>query len=346
MGSVSRQDLNTPVEKQTYLSHEWSPVSLERFLAPATSRCRNPTEPDLEDFTIQSEQSRSGAGGGEQGLKSSRELVNGEVKVEAETMPGVLVMDQDGADRSKKLRDGSNEEGKPLTNGVKVTAQLDGTAEMPTGDTAPWTTVTNGAAAEVAGQVVIPESLVDSWNQMPPELQHFEESYLPLSTLIERIAQQCYNGLEDTIEKMAEKPRDEAPHSGSPMVNGAGHHSATNGGMPLSKEDLRKRTLLMTFARDQRDRLIKLMVLTQWSRQVGDVSKLIDIWNWLLSQMQTHDEAANWIGQIKLNMIPMKQSNPDIKTALEVLTTGKAAWMPDVSCIGASSKALTDVFHS
>lgn len=266
--------------------------------------------------------------------------MNGEVKAEPETMPGVLIMEQEGADRSRKLKDGSinsaavmkGEEGKPLTNGIKPIPQLDGMSEMPAGDTAPRKALPNGISSEVAGQVVIPDSLIQSWNQIPPELQHFEESYLPLSTLIERVAQQCYNGLEDTIQKMAERPREEAQQSGTPMVNGIGHHNAATGGAALSKEDLRKRTLLMTFARDQRDKLIKLMVLTQWSRQVGDVSKLIDIWNWLSNQIRTQEEAANWIGQIKLNMIQMKQTNPDIKTALEVLTSGKASWMPDVSC--------------
>ncbi|KAI9666647.1 MAG: mediator complex subunit [Bathelium mastoideum] len=249
-------------------------------------------------------------------------------------------MDQDGADRAKKAKDGfshdaplsgGGEDGKPLTNGVKSIPQLDGIADMPAHNAAPRTASMNGTSSSAPGQVSIPDSLVETWNQLPPELQHFEESYLPLSTLIERVAQQCYNGLEDTIQKMTERPRDEAQNSPVPMVNGAGHHNATNGGIPLSKEDLRKRTLLMTFARDQRDKLIKLMVLTQWSRQVGDVTKLIDIWNWLSNQMRIHEDAATWVGQVKLNMLSMKQSNPDIKTALQVLSSGKAEWMPDLN---------------
>ena len=290
--------------------------------------------------------SQSGVGGEGQGWASGRASFNGEVKAEAGTMPGVLIMDQDGADRAKKAKDGfsgsallsTREEGKPLTNGVKATPQLDGTTEMLDQSSALQTRSTNGAL-DVPGQVSIPDSLVESWNQLPPELQHFEESYLSLSTLIERVAQQCYNGLEDTILKMAERPKDDAQQSGGPAINGIGHHSAVNGVGALSKEDLRKRTLLMTFARDQRDKLIKLMVLTQWSRQVGDVSKLIDVWNWLSNQLRQHEEAATWIGQIKLNMIPLKQSNPDIKTALEVLTSGKAEWMPDVGCRGIHGSA-------
>ena len=257
-------------------------------------------------------------------------------------MPGVLIMDQDGADRDRRIKNGSSdsvsmlkgEEGKPLTNGVKTLPQLDGVAEIVDWNGAPRPASINGISSEFAGQVMIPDSLVESWSQLPPELQHFEESYLPLSTLIERVAQQCYTGLDDTIQKMAERPRDEGQQPNTPVVNGIGHYSATNGATQISKEDLRKRTLLMIFARDQRDKLIKLMVLTQWSRQVGDVSKLIDIWNWLSNQMRTQEEAANWIGQVKINMIPMKQNNPDIRTALEVLTSGKASWMPDVSLKG------------
>ncbi|KAL9062517.1 MAG: hypothetical protein Q9157_008854, partial [Trypethelium eluteriae] len=293
------------------------------------------------DSTILSEESRSGAGGDAQGQKSSSGLVNGEVKTEPGTMPGVLIMDQNGDDRSRRIKDGPNnsasdvkvEDGKPLTNGVKVIPQVDGASEPMEIGSASQTTLTNGNSSQLAGQVTIPDSLVESWNQLPPELQHFEESYLPLSTLIERVAQQCYNGLEDIIQQMAEKPKDEAQRSVAPVVNGIGHNNATIAGSQLSKEDLRKRTLLMTFARDQRDKLIKLMVLTQWSRQIGDITKLIDIFNWLSNQMRTHEDAATWTGQIRLNMLGEKQSNPDIRTALEVLTSGKASWMPELNYI-------------
>ncbi|KAL9095528.1 MAG: hypothetical protein Q9165_002399 [Trypethelium subeluteriae] len=323
-----------------YLLDDRPPIT-SVLLTGAATPPDNLFDPVPYDSTILSEESRSGAGGDGQGQKSSGGLVNGEVKTEPGTMPGVLIMDQNGDDRIRKIKDGSNnstsdvkvEEGKPLTNGVKAAPQFDGVSEMMETGSAPQMALTNGSSSQVAGQVTIPDSLVESWNQLPPELQHFEESYLPLSTLIERVAQQCYNGLEDVIQQMAEKPKDEAQQSGAPIVNGIGHHNGTNAGSQLSKEDLRKRTLLMTFARDQRDKLIKLMVLTQWSRQIGDITKLIDIFNWLLSQMRTHEEAARWTGQIRLNMLGEKQSNPDIRTALEVLTSGKASWMPELNYI-------------
>ncbi|KAI9697880.1 MAG: mediator complex subunit [Bogoriella megaspora] len=243
-------------------------------------------------------------------------------------MPGVLIMDQDGADSARKAKDVQSKaakkgvEGNNLTNGVPSIPQLDGPSDVHDDSSL------NALLQDSVGQVRIPDSLIESWKQLPPELQHYQESFRPLSTLIERVAQTCYNGLEQTIEAMAARS---SSASGAPVVNGVGQNGIVNGVSQISKDDFVKRTMLMNFARDQRDKLIKLMVLTQWARQVGDVSKMVDITNWLFHQIRVHEEATEWIGRVKLNMLPLKQSNPDIQTALEVLTTGRASWMPHLN---------------
>lgn len=78
---------------------------------------------------------------------------------------------------------------------------------------------------------------------------------------------------------------------------------------------------------------IKLWILSQWSRQAEDVSKLIDIWTWQREAMEKFENAAYFTGDIKISMQSAKMPNPDIKTALEVLSTGKASWMPDLNYI-------------
>ena len=57
---------------------------------------------------------------------------------------------------------------------------------------------------------------------------------------------------------------------------------------------------------------------------------MIDLWNWYRTQVGYHDEAAEWVGRLRISTSRAKQPNPDIQTALEVLSKGKASWISDV----------------
>lgn len=159
---------------------------------------------------------------------------------------------------------------------------------------------------------------------LPPELEHWAHTYVPMGKLLERIAQQCYNDLQETIDGMADMPVQQI----QPAVNGTASHSLT--APDTSPASVDKKLRLMNFAQTQKDRFIKALVLSDWARNMDDMTKLIELRMWLQQQDDAASASADAIVQLKHNMIPAKMPNPNIEGALELLSTGKAPWMPDV----------------
>ncbi|KKY20189.1 putative mediator of rna polymerase ii transcription subunit 14 [Diplodia seriata] len=186
----------------------------------------------------------------------------------------------------------------------------------------------NGKAA-TNGAASLSHSPAADLSQLPPELTHFTEFYMPFGKLVERVAQETNVTLSELLDKMSN-----LQISSAPTMNGINGH-ATNGATPQSRDNEEKKTLMLNWAWGEREKFIKLLVLSKWSRSCEDVSKMIDLNAWLTEQMNHYEEAPKWIGQLKLNMDPAKAPNPDLKTALEVLSTGKAPWMPDLGYIPA-----------
>ncbi|OCK78559.1 MED14-domain-containing protein [Lepidopterella palustris CBS 459.81] len=166
---------------------------------------------------------------------------------------------------------------------------------------------------------------------LPPEIRHITETFIPFSTLLTRVAQECFNGLSDVLTQMAELPVPQQPVSS--LTNGIGSHGMANGSGNMSENNVQKKLKLMHFADEHRNRFIKLLVLSMWGRHGTDMSKIIDVVSWLREQEACYADAAYWLGQIKLEMAAARIPHPDIKTALEVLSTGKAPWMPDLGYI-------------
>ena len=164
--------------------------------------------------------------------------------------------------------------------------------------------------------------------QLPPEIEHITFGYLPLSTLIIRLVQETYNGLNEVINEMSDLQVSQSTHNLSashlePHING-------NGTIHNSQANVQKKLRILNFAQDRRAQFIKILVLSQWSRQADAISKVIDLKVWLDGQKRIHDEASVWMGELKRILAPLKMSNPDLKTALEALSLGKASWLPDV----------------
>ena len=158
--------------------------------------------------------------------------------------------------------------------------------------------------------------------ELPPEILHITEGYLPLSRLITRLAQDTFNGMTDTITEMAEMQPQQ------PKVPGY-----LNGVSPsqLAQINVNKKTKLWDFAQDRRAKFIKILVLSQWARQAELVGKVIDLNYWMNVQKANYNDATNWIGRLKAIVEPMKVPSPDLETALSALSTGKADWISDVS---------------
>ena len=168
----------------------------------------------------------------------------------------------------------------------------------------------------------IPQDLQERINQLPPEIAHITQGYLPLSRLLSRLAQKTHSDLSSTILELAQMP---VPSS---AVNGNTSHITTSD--DSSPENLTKKLRLVKFAQDAHTEWTKALVITGWSRRAEDVSRTIDLKIHLDDQAQYYENAVYELGEVKKGLIHARLPNPDLPTALEVLTTGKASWMPDV----------------
>ena len=212
----------------------------------------------------------------------------------------------------------------PVANGNHDMPQIDGAMEVGNGATA---TKEGGVAGDGldavprAGNVDVPDSVLDT----PPEIEHITQGFQPMSKLIERVTQECFNELVEMIGKLGDENEDQP----STMVNGTGN-AASPGAQKDPPRDVWKRLHIMEFANKHRERFIKLLVLLQWSRQADDVSTMIDLWNWYRVQLAKYDELAEKVGRIRLQLAETREPMPDIPTAYHILSTGKASWIPDV----------------
>jgi len=257
-------------------------------------------------------------------------------------MPGILVMDKLGADVAGVLPNGQSKaansatsgaldrqdsprgagmkgEGQTLTNGDVPLRQYDGSTDAQDEHTS------NGVSATPAGQAVASSSLLE----LPPEIRHVTQGYHPLGKLMSRSAQLCYNDLVDSINKMAEIHVPQQVNG--TMPNGTNNHVAFNGAGDNSENNTRKKIDWLEFANKHRERFIRMLVLSDWSRKVDDLGKLIDLKVWNDNVQWNYSEAADSLAELKFAMEKAPLPNPDIKTAFEVLSTSKAPWIPDVS---------------
>lgn len=161
--------------------------------------------------------------------------------------------------------------------------------------------------------------------QNPPELLHITQGFFPFSTLINRSVQQCWNDLSELITELAEV---QVPSQGS------GSPASTVNGKTLgnqSSENVQKKLRILNFAHAKRAEFIKLLVLSRWSRQAADVSKLIDLQNFIRIRHQAYVGALQSVGDMKRDLVQAQVANPDLQTALEVLSKGQVVSMPDVT---------------
>ena len=174
-----------------------------------------------------------------------------------------------------------------------------------------------------------------------PELLHITQGFFPFSTLINRSVQQCWNDLSELITELAEV---QVPSQGSSSPT-----SNLNGKPPgnQSPENIQKKLRVLNFAHAKRAEFIKLLVLSRWSRQAADVSKLIDLQNFIRIRHQAYVGALQSIGDMKRDLVQAQVANPDLQTALEVLSKGQVASMSDVNhpvLLASQIRCVTDRF--
>lgn len=241
-------------------------------------------------------------------------------------MPGIIMDDANASGLRLGLSPSNFENGIPnsLDNGVKNGSH---------GDFKDQSSRDHGLSQERNGGIYNSndglkyqrELTADSLSMRAPELVHITQGFFPYAQLVSRSVQQCWNDLLDVMNELAETQ--------VPTQNQELQSSLVNGKTPgnQSAENIHKKMRLLEFAQAKRAEFIKLLVLSQWGRQAADVSKLIDIQNFIRMRHMAYTGALQRVGDMKRDLVQAQVANPDLKTASEVLSKGKVAALPDVS---------------
>lgn len=239
-------------------------------------------------------------------------------------MPGIRIMNSSAAD----ARDGENR--KRTHDGKLVNGERTPRTPAANGATPATPSGMNGAVAAIAGPVLP----VNRMEELPPEIAGVgPESYRSLSTLITRTAQETFNDMTGVLQQMADIPLNQRPNGALP--NGLSHHVEVQA--ENAEVNKKKKLLLMQFGQTNRAKFIKLLVISNWAKKfAGPIAKLIDVYAWLGKEAANVDYIDTQLDIIRQWTIDLGERNPDMKTALEILSTGKADWIPDVGFLVSS----------
>lgn len=240
-------------------------------------------------------------------------------------MPGIINMENSGQNGARTDHDRDLKHNG--VNGAGATGQQNALERKsaPAGDGAGK--VVNGGGPETNGSQqqthAAAEPVEPRMNDLPDEIVHITQGFVPLSLLLTRLAQTTHNALQDKIAELAKLPL---------PANATNGISTLPSNVPddSSNENLRKKATLLNFAQEMHTKWVKALVITEWSRKSEMVSKLIDLKFHIDSQRMLFDATLDETMNVKRNLSFARMPSPDLKTALQVLSTGKAAWMPDV----------------
>lgn len=156
-------------------------------------------------------------------------------------------------------------------------------------------------------------------DNLPPEIAHITQNFIGIPFLLQRLAQKSHNDLQTKIEELAKIPIPQG------SLNGNAGTTEDN-----SEENQNKKANLLNFIQDMHGKWVKALVISEWSRKAGQVSKLIDLNVHINEQLAKYDQGLDFMGHIKRGLYQARLPDPDLKTALQVLSTGQAPWFPEV----------------
>ncbi|KAL6858539.1 mediator of RNA polymerase II transcription subunit 14 [Trichoderma novae-zelandiae] len=163
-------------------------------------------------------------------------------------------------------------------------------------------------------------------NNLPDEIMHITQGFVPLSLLLTRLAQSTHNMVQDKIAELAKMPVPAAAMNGNTNYTQSAPDDTSN-------ENIRKKAALLHFAQDMHAKWVKALVIVEWSRKASMVSKLIDLKFHVDQQRILYDAALDGMSNVKRDLTYARIPSPDLKTSLQVLSTGTAPWMPDLQYI-------------
>ncbi|PKS06363.1 hypothetical protein jhhlp_007111 [Lomentospora prolificans] len=164
-------------------------------------------------------------------------------------------------------------------------------------------------------------------NDLPEEIVHIADGYIPLSILLSRLAQQTHNVLQEKVQQLARMPLPPAP-----AMNG-NSSAPSKDEFDNSHESLSKKVNLLSFIQRIHGKWVKALVIANWSRESERVTKLIDLKSHLNNQLMQFDLRLDQVVELKRGLIFARVPSPDLKTALQVLSCGNGDWMPDLGYI-------------
>ncbi|KAL9129640.1 MAG: hypothetical protein Q9217_001958 [Psora testacea] len=262
-----------------------------------------------------------GARAGNEGINGRRAHLDG-----AETtMPGIL----GGARESKVAPTAEVQDSKMEARRATIEGEAKNLPETNGTHTSTHVAYTNGFAPTPPRPNRPMINAIDNLvGQLPPEIEHWTMGYVSMSGLVGRLVQETFNGIGDAINEMAEMT---VPQ---PLTNGVVNHVNHRFGNPqsgdTSQANVQKKVRMFEFANSRRAQFIKVIVLSRWARQAESISKAIDLRIWLSRKQEDYNSAVSWMGELKRKLAAVKDPNPDIKTALEVLSVGEVSWLPDL----------------
>ncbi|KAM0248045.1 hypothetical protein ACHAQJ_009606 [Trichoderma viride] len=219
-----------------------------------------------------------------------------------------------------------------VVNGVNGVKSIDGSRAAPDKGKAPATTTANNGNNAVNGGAAglpradSPVDQVSRMNNLPDEIIHVTQGFVPISLLLTRLAQSTHNLIQEKIVELAKMP------ISTPATNGNANYTQ-NAPDDTSNDNLRKKGALLNFIQDQHSRWVKALVIVEWSRKASMVSKLIDLKFHIDQQRILYDTALDSIINVKRDLTYARMPSPDLKTALQILATGTAPWMPDLQYV-------------
>lgn len=167
-------------------------------------------------------------------------------------------------------------------------------------------------------------------NDLPDEIHHITQGFIPLSTILIRLAQATHDDLQKAIV-------DSANIKWMPAAINGGTTNGNDLPDDNSEGNRKRKTTLLKFAQDAHTKWVKALVITDWSRKADAVSKLIDLKAHLDGKRMIFDFTQNDLIGLKRDLGQARLPRPDLKTALQVLTTGEASWIPEVCRVIAQS---------
>ncbi|KAI1820223.1 mediator complex subunit MED14 [Xylaria intraflava] len=171
-----------------------------------------------------------------------------------------------------------------------------------------------------------PTDFTSRMNDLPDEIQHITQGFVPLSVLLSRLAQQTHNQLADEIMALAKMPIPSSTTNGNST-------SADASPDDNSPENLNKKARLLKFVQERHGEWVKALVIANWSRKAEPVSKLIDLMHHINKTRAIYQGSLDYMINIKRDLTYARTPNPDLRTALQVLSTGEAPWMPELNYI-------------